>query len=135
MQTLWWLPNKILRHIYKKKIFRFFEPSKFTKSANKSKKNSFIKKFNMGIIHADFKSVEKVSKKCIQKKLLTKTWRNYALFSLLLMFVKLVLLITFFVHYFTTFSTVSKSAWSSAFFDIFFRFFQKKFCWVILALF
>ncbi len=31
-----------------------------------------------------------------QKKLLAKTWRKYALFPLLLMFIKLVLLITFF---------------------------------------
>jgi hypothetical protein len=35
-----------------------------------------------------------------QKKLLTKTWRKNALFSLLLMFVKLVLLITFFGAFF-----------------------------------
>jgi hypothetical protein len=34
--------------------------------------------------------------KCTKKKLLAKTWRKNALFSLLLMFVKLVLLITFF---------------------------------------
>jgi hypothetical protein len=46
--------------------------------------------------HADFESVEKVLKKCFKKKLLAKTWRKNAIFSLLLMFVKLVLLITFF---------------------------------------
>jgi hypothetical protein len=60
-----------------------------------------------------------------QKKLLEKTWRKYALFLLLLMFVKLVLLITL-VHFLTTFSTDSKSAWNSAFFDTFFDFFQKN---------
>ncbi len=49
MQTLWWLPNKILRHIHNKR-FPFFEPfpahlqSKLTKSANKSKKVFLIKK-------------------------------------------------------------------------------------------
>ncbi len=45
--------------------------------------------------HTDFESVENVLKKCTKKKLLAKTWRKYALFSLLLMFVKLDLLITF----------------------------------------
>ncbi len=100
MQTLWWLPNKILRHIHKKDI-PFFEP--------------FPAKF-----HADFESVDKNLKKWTQKKLLAKMWRKYALFSLLLMFVKLVLLVTFFGSFFTTFSTDSKSAWNTAFFDIFF---------------
>ncbi len=52
-----------------------------------------------------------------QKKLLGKTFRKYALFSILLVFV--VLLITFFVHFLTTFSTDSKSARNSAFFDSF----------------
>jgi hypothetical protein len=69
MQTLCWLPYKVLSHIHKKKIFCFFEPfpahlqSNGTKSANKSKKN-FITKFNMvsknAEFHADFESVEKV---------------------------------------------------------------------------
>ena len=56
------------------------------------------------------------------KKLLAKMWRKYALFSLLLMFVKLVLLITFFCAFCNNFS-----AWNSAFFDTFFDFFLKKF--------
>jgi hypothetical protein len=44
-----------------------------------------------------------------QKKVISKTFRKYALFSLLLMFVKLVLLINFFlVHFLTTLSTDSK---------------------------
>ncbi len=47
----------------------------------------------------------KVLKKCTKKKLLAKPWRKYALFSLLLMFIKLVLLITFLVHFLTTFSS------------------------------
>ncbi len=55
MQTLWWLPNKLLSHIHKND-FPFFElfpahvQSKFTKSAKKSKQKFFIKKCNMGIV-------------------------------------------------------------------------------------
>ncbi len=51
--------------------------------------------------HADFESVEKVFKKFTKKKLLAKMWWKNALFSLLLMFVKLVLLITFFWRIFS----------------------------------
>jgi hypothetical protein len=58
----------------------------------------FVWKNQTGIknaeFHADFKSFEKVFKN-VQKKLLAKMWRKYALFPLLLMFIKLVLLITF----------------------------------------
>ncbi len=103
MQTLWWLPNKILKHIRKKRFFLFLEQfpahlqSKFTKSANKRK--NFFYKNNMGIkkgrISRWFRIRWKSFRKMHQKKLLTKTWRKYALFSLLFMFVKLVLLITF----------------------------------------
>jgi hypothetical protein len=54
MQTLWWLPNKILRHIHKKRFSAFL--SRFLRICNqivqkvviRAKKN-FIKKFNMGI--------------------------------------------------------------------------------------
>jgi hypothetical protein len=53
--------------------------------------------------HANFESVEKVLKKCTKKKLLAKKWRKNALFSLLLMFVKLVLLITFVCAFFNNF--------------------------------
>ncbi len=112
MQTLWWLPNKILRHIHKKD-FPFFEPfpaylqSKCTKSANKRQKYFFYKNSiwvsKNAEFHADFESVEKVLIKWTQKKLLEKTWRKYALFSLLLMFVKLVLLVTFFCAFFISF--------------------------------
>ncbi len=51
------------------------------------------------------------------------------------MFVKLVLLITFFGAFFTTFSTDSKSALNSASFDTFFDFFPKNFFKVTLVLF
>ncbi len=49
MQTLWWLPNKILRHIHKKRFSRFLEPfpallqSKCTKSAKEEKKIFYLK--------------------------------------------------------------------------------------------
>ncbi len=76
--------------------------------------------------YADFESIGKVLKKCTQKKLVAKTWRKNALFYLLLMFVKLVLLITFFMHFLTTFPTDSKSAWNSAFFDTFLIGLKKK---------
>jgi hypothetical protein len=69
------------RHIYKILFILFFEPffvrlaSKFSKSTNMTKKFFFvlIKKIvkNAGF-HADFKSVEKVVKKCT-KKVLSKT--------------------------------------------------------------
>ncbi len=106
MQTLWWLPNKILRHINKKKIFRFL--SRFFRICNQSVQKVLkraTKKFSLknsiwvsknAEFHTDFESVGKVLKKCTKKKLLAKTWRKYALFSLLLMFVELVLLVTFF---------------------------------------
>ena len=76
-----WLQS--LKNILKWPLKNFF----WKKSKKVSKNAEF---------HADFESVEKVLKKCTKKKLLAKTWRKNALFSLLLMFVKLVLLITFF---------------------------------------
>ncbi len=110
---------------------------KVKKNGNKSKKK-FSSQIQYGYqktqkFHADFKSVEKIIK-MYKKKLLAKTWRKYELFPLLLMFVKLVLLITFFGAFCKTFSTNLKSAWNSAFFDIFFNFF-KFFFVVILVLF
>jgi hypothetical protein len=76
--------------------------------------------------HADFKSIEKVLKKCTKKKLLAKTWRKNALFSLLLMFVKLVLLITFFGAFFYNFFNGFKISVKFCVFWHLFRFFQKK---------
>ncbi len=70
-----------------------------------------------------WKSFEKMH----QKKLLAKTWQKYALFKLLHMFIKFVLLITFLVYFLTTFSTDSKSAWNSALFDTFFYLKKKTF--------
>jgi hypothetical protein len=91
----------MLRNIHKKKIFCFFEQfcadlhSKFRKIGNKSKKNFYltipkgIKK--RGEFHADFKSVEKVFKKCPQK-IISKNWTEICTFFT--MFVEPVLLIT-----------------------------------------
>ncbi len=137
MQTLWWLPNKILRHIHKERFSVFL--SRFLRICNQSLQKVLIratKIFSLKNLiwvsknaefHADFESVEKVLKKCTIKKLLAKMWRKKALFHFLLMFVKLFLLITFFGAFFTTFSTVSKSVWNSAFFVSFLIFFQKVF--------
>ncbi len=58
---------------------------------------------------ADFESVEKVLKKSPKKVISKNVWK-YALFSLLIMFVKLVVLITFSVHFLTTFPIDLKSA-------------------------
>jgi hypothetical protein len=89
----------------------------------KSKKVS-----NNAEFHADFESVEKVLKKCAKKKLLAKTWRKNALFSLLLMFVKLVLLITFFWCIFSQlFQRIRNQREILRFFKTFFDFFKKNY--------
>ncbi len=49
--------------------------------------------------HADFKSVEKVFKN-VPKKVISKNMTEICTFSLLLMFIKLVLIITFFGTFF-----------------------------------
>jgi hypothetical protein len=56
--------------------------------------------------HADFNSVGKVFVKLHKKKLLTKTRPKYALLSLLLMFFKFVLLLTFFGALFYIFQRI-----------------------------
>jgi hypothetical protein len=93
------MPNKLLRHIHKKRFSVFFEhlQSKFTKSAYKSQYSIQFNSIWLSInaeFHADFESVEKVLKKCT-KKVIIKNVTEICTFSLLLMFVKLVLLITF----------------------------------------
>ncbi len=64
-------------------------------------KRFFNSKFFMVIknaeFHADFKSVEKVYKKCI-KKVISRNMTEICTFSVLRIFVKLVLLITVLVH-------------------------------------
>ncbi len=110
MQTLWLLLNKILRSIHKKDFPIFWDVSCAFAIKVLIRAIFFIFFIQYGYQKTqnfDFESVEKVLNKCTQKKLLAKTWRKYALFSLLIMFVKLVLLVTF--------STDSKSAWNYAF--------------------
>ncbi len=56
----------------------------------------------------NFTLISNPLKKCLkmcQKKLLAKTSRKYALFTLVRMFVKLVLLMTFVLHFLKTFLT------------------------------
>ncbi len=130
MQTLWWLHNKILRYFHKKRFSVFWAVScvfavKVRKKYYDLKKNFFLnrKSAKKPRISRWFWIRWKSFEKMYQKKLLAKTWQKNALFSLLLMFVKLVLLITFFwCIFFPTFSTDSKSVWNSAFFDTFFDF-------------
>jgi hypothetical protein len=67
----------VQQHVYKEKVFRYFEQSrahmhsKLRKNANKSKKKFFFKNSgwvsNNAGFHADFKSVEKFLKKCTKK--------------------------------------------------------------------
>ncbi len=80
--------------------------SKFTKSANKSKKKFLFKNSTWvsknAEFHADFESVERVLKMCAIKKLLAKCDGKMPFFTLL-MFVKLFLLITFFCEFFYNF--------------------------------
>ncbi len=75
----------MLRHVYKKG-FPFFKParahlhSKFRKNANRSKKK-FSSKIQNGYkknqeVHSDFKSVEKVFKKCTIKSYKQKRGGN-----------------------------------------------------------
>jgi hypothetical protein len=86
--------------------------------------------------HADFESVEKVLKKSTQKRFLAKTGRKNALFSLLLMFVKLVLLITFFLCIFSQlFQRIRNQREILRFLTPFSIFCKKNFFKVILVLF
>ncbi len=104
-----------------KKAFRFLKPF-FARLASKLEKSEKV--FKNAEFHTDFKSVENVLKKCT-KKYAAKIWQKYALFPLLLMFVKLALLITFLVHLVQKkISTDLKSAWNS---DTFFIMCQKIF--------
>ncbi len=64
---------------------------------------NFFKIIIKDIKNADLKSIKKVFKKFTKKKVLAKMWRKYALFPLLLMFVKIVLLITFLCAFFKNF--------------------------------
>ena len=82
MQTLWWLPNKILRHIHKKRFCVFL--SCFLPICNQSlqkvlvRAKKYLLKNSIWVsknaeFHADFESVEKVLKKCTQKNVISKS--------------------------------------------------------------
>ncbi len=146
MQTLWWLPIKILRHIHKKRFSIFL--NRFLRICNQSvqkvlirvKKIFVLKKFNMGIkkrsisrwFRIRWKSFEKMHPKKVISKNVTGICTSFTFTHVR----QIVLLVTFFfVNFFKTFSTDSKSAWNSAFFDTHIEFFNKKIFWVILALF
>ncbi len=91
-------------------FFFFFKPKKGQKTQNFTLISKPLKKFW----------------KMHQKKLLAKTWWKNALFSLLLMSVKLVLLITFFGafynNFFNGFEISVKSAFLTPFWFFFFNF-------------
>jgi len=132
MQTLWRLPNKILRHIHKKRFSVFL--SRFLRDCNQSlqkvlirAKNVFINKFNKGInkrrISRWFQICWKGFEKMHQKKVINKNVTEICPF-----FTFTHARQTCFGAFFTTFSTDSKSAWNSAFL-IPFCFFSKKIFW------
>jgi hypothetical protein len=107
----------------------------FKKVLIRAKKNFFPKNSIMGIkkrrISRWFRICWKRFEKMHQKKLLAKTWQKYALFSLLLMFVKLVLLITFFCVFFNN----SFNGFEISVFWHLLWFFIKKFKYIIIVLF
>ncbi len=90
MQTLWWLPNKILGHIHKKRFSVFL--SRFLRICNQSvqqvlirAKQCFLLKNSIWVsknteFHADFESVENFLKKCTQKSYLQKCDGNMHFF-------------------------------------------------------
>jgi hypothetical protein len=145
MQTLWWLPNKILRHIHKKRFSVFF--CRFLRICNQSVQKKLIRANTIFLLknsiwvsknaefHADFKSAEKSFEKMNPKKVISKNLTEICTFSLLHMFVKLVLIVTFFGAFCCNFFNGFEISVNFAFFDIFFNFLQKNILGVILALF
>ncbi len=179
MQTLWWLPNKVLRHIHKKRFSVFL--SRFLRVCNRSvqkvqirAKRIFYYKIRYGYQNMFFyflsrflriwlQSLPKVliwsKKKFLWKNChktqnftlisnpLKKVWKNepkkvisknvteICIFSLLLMFVKLVLLVTFFCCIFLQlFQRIRNQREILRFMTSFFYFFTKKNFSIILAL-
>ncbi len=132
MQTLWWLHSLILRHIHKKRFSVFLSHflricgQSFKEVLIRAKKN-FFSKIQYGYQKMqNFSLISNPLKKVIKKKLLAKTWRKYTLFSLLLMFVKLVLLITFFGEFFNNFFNGFEISVKFCDFWHLFCYFQKK---------
>ncbi len=129
MQTLWWLPNQILRHIFFWAVSCAFVIKVLQKVLIKKKiqkiQYGYQKTQNFTLISNQLK---KFLKKCTIKKLLAKMWRKKALFSLFTHVRQIFFAYNFFWCIFLTiFSTDSKSAWNSAFFIIFSDFFQHIF--------
>ncbi len=135
MQTLWWLPIKILRHIHKKRFSVFL--SRFLRICNQSvqkvliRAKTFFFLINMGIkkrrISRWFRIRWKSFEKMHPKKVISKNVTEICTFFTFTHVRQTCFACTFFlVHLFTIFSTDSISAWHSAFSDSFFDLFQKK---------
>ncbi len=109
-------------HTVYKILFSLFwaVSSVFDFSANMIQKHYFFKNAvrvsKNAEFDADFESVEKL-KNFYTKKLLSKSWRKYALFFTFTHVHLYVLQITFCVNFFGNFSMDLKPAWNSAFFD------------------
>ncbi len=132
MQTL--MPNQILRHIYRKG-FLFFElfsahlQWKFTKSVNKSKQNVSFKIQYGYPKNADSHAAESVEKvlKNTPREVISQNVTEICTFSLLFIFVQLVLLITFFGAFFKNFFNGFKIRVKSCAFLYLFWFKKKNF--------
>ncbi len=136
-QTLWWVQNWNLRHIYKIRFLIFWAVScafsfKVWKSTKMTLKKFFLQKIEKGVkkrrisrwFRIRWKSCEKMhKKKVISKTSLTNMSKSEKSAFFRPVFAKNL----FWVLFFKTFSTDSKSAWNSAFFDTFSDFFKKYF--------
>jgi hypothetical protein len=132
MQTFWWLPNKILRHIYKKRYLVFL--SRFLRICNlslqkvliRAKTNFLLKKFNMGIkkrrISRWFRIRWKRFEKMHQKKVISKNVTEKSPFSLFT-HVRQTFLVLFFYNFFNGFEISVKFC---VFWYLFLIFFKKK---------
>ncbi len=147
MQTLWWLPNKILRHIHKKRFSVFL--SRFLRICNQSLQKvpkratttkNFIKKFNMGIkirrisrwFWIRWKSFEKMH----HKNVISKNVMEKARFSLFTHVRQSIFAYNFFlVHFLQLFQWIWNQHEILRFLISFLIFFAKKNCAVFLALF
>ncbi len=115
MQTLWWLHNSILRHIYKKRFYVFL--GRFLRFCNQSMKKvlkwplNFFFFLNQKRCQIRWKSFEKMH----QKKVNSKNVTEKCTFFVFTHVRQNCFACNFFlVHFLTTFSTDLKSAWNSA---------------------
>ncbi len=107
-----WLQSLKKVLIWPKKKYFFEKSEKVSKNAE---------------FHADFESVEKIAKKCTKKVISKTSLKNMSKSEKSAFFRHVFANNLFLVHFFKTFSTDLKSAWNSAFFDIFFDFVKKNF--------